>query len=177
MTTAEQAPETFVSTPESHILFMARRADLRLVKTPRYPIYGPSGAKVGEQPGEVVAFRAGVLRVPSDGEAELEDSRKISSADLLEWLEDHRLHDDREDGFWRVELPAPAITQDEVTALTRILGDFDVAKLEAFVQQERAGWARPELLEPAEEALTRLKALVAEQAEKAGADAEKPAKA
>jgi hypothetical protein len=147
--------ERLVSSPETSVLFMCRRSDLRLVKHPRYPIYGPAGRKVGEERGEILAFREGVLRVPKDGEVELEDGRKISSAEAIEFLDGHRLKDSLEEGFWRVDPTAPPVSQGEISKLLEISYDEDL--LLALIAQEEAGWNRDALIVPAKETLERLR--------------------
>lgn len=165
MSTETIEQERLVATPDSHVLFMCRRSDLRLVKTPRYPRYGPGGQQVGEKPGEVVAFRDGTLRVPRTGMAILEDGRQVDAEEIVEWLEGHRLFTDSEDGFWRVDPTAPPVSQAEIDALNDIVLDLDEDKLLAFIEQERAGWGRDDLLASAERVLERMRALKA-QAEK-----------
>lgn len=168
MSTIEQ--ERLVATPEDTVLFMCRRADLRLTKTPRYPIRGASGQQVGETQGQVVAFRDGVLRVPKDGPVVLEDGRETDSGEVIAWLEKHRLFRDLEDGFWRVDPTAPLVSSDEIAALLEIVALYDEEKLVAFIEQERSGWAREDLLGTAETALERMRKI---QAEGAAADGKK----
>ncbi|HEY4096160.1 MAG TPA: hypothetical protein VGM33_11635 [Baekduia sp.] len=155
MTTAT-IDEPLVSAPENTILFMCRRSDLRLVKTQRYPIRGASGQQVGETPGEVVAFRDGALRLPKEGTVRLEDGRAVDVAEILAWLEDHRLNGDTQGGFWRVDPTAPAISRAELDQLMEMVLELDDEKLQRFVDQERAGWGREDLLEAAEKALMKV---------------------
>lgn len=150
------ADEQLVSRPDTKLLFMCRRRDLRLVRTPRYPVYGASGQKVGEKPGEVLAFRDGVLRVPADGKVVLEDGREVDAASVVEWLESHRLNGDIEEGFWRVDEMAPPPSADELRALMNAAMRLDVATLEAIIAQEELGWQRPGIIDPARESLEQI---------------------
>lgn len=168
--TEDRAQELLVQTPEESLLFMARRRDLRLVKTPRYDRFGAGGQKMGEVPGEAVAFRDGVLRVPREGKVTLEDGRQTDAADILEWLEGHRLNKDVNDGFWRVDPTAPPVSQEELRSLMEIAMALDEERLRVFIDQERNGWCREELLSTAEEALERLVATKAELTAQANGD-------
>lgn len=158
MSTATVEQERLVAAPEDHVLFMSRRSELRLVKTPRYPIHGPSGQKVGEAPGEALAFRDGTLRVPLEGSVRLEDGREVPAGPIREWLEQHKLFTDREDGFWRIDPVAPPISREEFDAMMDLVLELDAEKLEALIEQERAGWNREDLLASAERSLARVKA-------------------
>lgn len=169
MSTATIEPESLVAAPDDHVVFYSRRQDLRLVKTPRYPIYGPGGREMGTQLGEAVQFRDGQLRVPLKGKMRMDDGREMPAVEVRDWLENHRLFSDREDGFWRIDPEAPPVSREELDALTQIALDFDEERLVAFIEQERSGWAREDLLGTAEKALERMReiakaAAAAEQA-------------
>src|SRR5262249_11373001 len=55
------------------LLFMARRADLRLTIKPRYPKLGEAGQKVGETQGKSISFRDHRLQVPREGSMKITD--------------------------------------------------------------------------------------------------------
>jgi hypothetical protein len=162
--------EPLVSQPARQIIFRSRREDLRLTKVQRYPIYGPGGMKVGEQPGQVVAFRDFTFACPPSGKVRLEDNREADAAEVIAWLESHPLIGNREEGFWRDEQPAPPVSQDEIDAL--MTATLDEEKLVAIIEQERAGWARDAILVPAQRSLEELRAMKAQ----IEADAQKASK-
>lgn len=155
MTTAV-VDEFLVSAPEDSVLFMCRRSDLRLVKTPRYPIRGAAGQQVGEEPGQVISFRDGALRLPKDGTVLLEDGREADVEEVVAWLDRHRLNGDTEGGFWRVDPTAPPISRAELDQLMELVLELNDEKLQRFIDQERAGWERTDLIEAAEKALEKV---------------------
>lgn len=155
--TATAPAERLVAERDGSVMFMSRRANLRLVKEARYDIHNPQGKKIGQNPGQVLVFRDGVLRIPSSGAVTLEDQREGDAEEILEWLRGHRLFQDKDDGFWEITLPAPPISMAETEALLEIVSDQDEARLVEFIEQERAGWAREDLLEMAERYLNKLR--------------------
>jgi hypothetical protein len=140
--------EQLVSRPETKTLFMSRRSNLRLVKVPRYPMYGAAGLKIGEKPGEIVEFKEGVCR---------EDDPEV-----IQWLEAHPLYRDLQDGFWRVDPVAPPVSREELDAVLEAA--FDPERLQQIIEQERSGWNRQDFLGPAENALVRLQEALADAA-------------
>jgi hypothetical protein len=159
------------------VIFAARREDLRLTKVPRYPVYGASGQKVSESVGEVVCFRAGRLEVPLEGEITLEDGRPADAAEIVQWLEKHRLYGDREEGFFKVELAAPAPTQDEMQALVDAAMELNVDRLREILRQEEEGWQREAILRVARGGVEKIEAALAAHAEEQQEGPEKaPAK-
>jgi hypothetical protein len=148
--------EPIVAPRDGAALFGSRRSDLRLVKVPRFPQFGASGQKVGETVGEVIVFREGLLRCPRTGTVMLEDGREADAAEVLEWLESHKLLGNREEGFFRVETAAPAVTKDEMQALMRAAVRLDVETLQAALEQERAGWDREDVIATIEESLAEI---------------------
>src|SRR4051794_8765586 len=171
--TATDEVQTLVSTPEKGALFMAIREDLRLVKFPRYPQFGAGGQKVGENFGEVVPFRDGVLRVPATGTITLEDGREADAGEVLAFLENHRLRGDMNEGFWRVDPTAPPVSKDELKALMRAAATLDTESLERALSAERDGWDRPDMIEAIEENLATVSEILKES-QKQAAEAEKP---
>lgn len=159
MTATLTPDEQLVQTPEDTVLFMCRRSDLRLTKTARYPVFGAAGQKVDETRGEVVAFRAGVFRCPKEGAVMLEDGREADAAEIVAWLERHRLFSDIEDGFWRVDPSAPPIGGDEIKALMDLVLKLDDEGIERFIEQETAGWNREDLLDTATTSLEQVRAV------------------
>ena len=127
-------------------MYVAKREDLRLVKKPRYPIRGASGEQVDVTPGEVLQFRNGVLHVPKKGTLQLEDGREVDAAELIPWLDKHRLYGDKWDGFWRLDPAAPPVSAEEQATMFEAAMALDVDTLERMLEQEQAGWNRDELV-------------------------------
>lgn len=141
------------SKPENAVTFTARRSELRLVKTAKYPIYGPNGQPQGETVGETVKFRDGILKVPARGKVTLEDGRDADAAEILSWLKGHRLYQNADDGFIELQQVAPPVSQQEMEALTDAAIALDVETLEAIKREEEAGWGRADLLTTVDKAL------------------------
>jgi hypothetical protein len=177
MSTATASTDRIVSQPQRERVFTARREDLRLVKTARYPILNGQGAKTGlDTEGITIQFRAGLLRVPLEGEVETEHGAKIDAAELNEWLDRHRLNGDRFEGFVQLEQTAPPVSAEEMKALIRLGQAFDREGLEALIEMEREGWNRSELIESAEESIQGIRRLEEEAAAQAAAQAKPAAK-
>lgn len=153
-----EVEEPRISKPAKVAMFAARREDLRLIKVPRYPVRDAGGRQVSESLGEAVQFRRGVLEVPTDGGLALEDGREIAGSDLIPWLEKHRLFGNREEGFFKVEVAAPAPSEEEMQALMNAAIALDEDKLQAIVVEEEAGWARDAILNVAREGVERIRA-------------------
>ena len=166
--------ERIVSSPEDRVLFMSRRSELQLYKKSARAIRDPhTGEVVDEVPGEVVSFVDGQLRF--DGHGSVTVMHSLTGAEwetdaqaLTDWLLKHRLYGNREEGFWRVDPTAPAISKDELKALMRAAQRFDVDALERALAEERAGWDRPDVIEVIEENIAETRQMIAElEAEKA----------
>lgn len=142
------------SVPDQAVTFSARRSELRLVKTPKHPIYGPNGQRQGETVGETIAFRDGVLRVPTSGKVTLEDGRPASAEEILEWMRGHRLFGNADSGFVEIGQVAPPVSQEEMEVITDAAIALDIETLEAIKREESAGWARETVLATVEKALT-----------------------
>jgi hypothetical protein len=153
-----------ISTPSTTVTFAAVRDGLRLIKTPRYPIFGPGGRAVGEDPGESVKFADGILPVTDEG-VTLEDGRVMPREQALEWLRGHRLFGNLHDGFSEVAQAAPAVTQAELETL--MAAALDEGALVRLIEAEEAGWNRPTFLAPARGQLERVRELLAAQAAQA----------
>lgn len=168
--TIDTTEDRLVSAPETTVLFMARRRELRLTWETRYPIRDPrSGLPAGNTKGRYVAFRDGAFRCPRSGTVVLRDTldggqSEVDAAELIEWLEKHPLNGNRHEGFWEVVEPAPAVSREELQALMDAATTFDEERLEAILEQERAGWGREDLIETAERALGRLREIREEAA-------------
>lgn len=167
--------ERLVAPPDASLLFMSRRSDLRLVKVPIYPRYGAGGQKVGEERGQAVAFRDGVLRVPRDGKLTLEDGRTVDAQEVAEWLAEHRLNGNSEEGFWKVDPVAPPVSREEQERLVDAALALDDEMLQEIIDQERAGWNRADIIEVAQGGIEKIRAVKAE-AERRAAEAAQPAK-
>lgn len=151
---------------ERELLFASRRTDLRLTKIQRYPKYGPLNQKMGELPGEAIRFVDGKLWVPAaEGKIKLEDGKLVDAAEIREFLHNHPLNGDRFEGFWQVELSAPAPSREELEALMRAATDPDLEqgliRLREIINAEQNGWARDDILVVASEALERLQSIKA----------------
>ncbi len=154
-----------ISKPSSSVLFTSARDGLRLTKEQRYPVYGPSGAKVGEQPGKALRFQDGALRVDESG-VDMADGGRLPAAEALEFLRGHRLFGDKQEGFWEVQQAAPPVSQAELEALMNAAWEATTTvsegPLSRLIDAEEAGWARESLLAPAREHLEKLRAKIAE---------------
>lgn len=170
MTTASPpALDELVSQPAREVTYAARRSDLQLIKTPRYPTLGPGNVKVGETQGIALQFTGGLLRLPMEGVVQTKHGIEVDVADLHPWLQSHRAFGDREEGFFLVMQAAPPVSAEETDRLMEAATGLNSEALEAIIEAEKAGWARPELLEPAERAIERINGMLqaaAEQAEK-----------
>ncbi len=167
MTSTAEAPTEapqLVSQPDTSALFMATRSNLRLVKKAIRTIRGPEGEAVDQTLGETLEFNEGVLRVPlaPDGEVTCLNGERIPAPDVLAWLGKHRMNGDWQEGFWRVDPTAPPPSQEELDTLQELAIDLNDEGLTLFVEQERAGWNRPQLIEIAERTLEKIAAKAAE---------------
>jgi hypothetical protein len=179
--------ELLVAPADKTVLYVSRRAELRLTMVPRYPkLNQVTGQKQGETKGVFIGFRDGHVRIPKDGKYVTVDtldggeSAPIDVAEVHEWMENHRLFGNQLEGFWRVDPEAPPVSQEEMRALMNAAIRLDSAMLEEIIRQERAAWNRSQILEEAEEALSRIREIqeASQQAEIAAqeAAAEPPAK-
>lgn len=177
-----------VGKPEAAVTFLARRDELRLIKKAERFRRNAEGDVVESIPGERIVFRDGVLKVPLTGTIAGENGDALDAPEVIAWLQGHKLRGDRQEGFWELEEPAPAPSEDELTQLQMLAEDLDAKGLERYIGEERDGWAREKLLAIAEGSLVRVKAKVEElEAQKAEAvaaakaeatvEAKKPAKA
>jgi hypothetical protein len=170
--------ETLVSPTDQTVLYMSRRAELRLTMVPRYPkLNQVTGAKQGETKGAFIGFRDGQVRIPKTGEYVTVDtldggeSQPMPAEEVHEWLSRHRLFGNRFEGFWRVDPTAPPVSQDEMRVMMNAATTLDEETLREIVRQEEAGWAREDILSVAREALERI-GEIREQAEAAQREAE-----
>jgi hypothetical protein len=169
----EPAVEDIVPRPDSSIVFMARRSDLRLVKTAKQVSYNSAGTKVGEVAGQTVEFRDGVLRVPREGMMRIGDGRSIDVEELLPWLADHPMCDSVEEGFWRVDATAPPLSAAEAQAIQRFSRRLDLDGLASMLDAEREGWARAPVLRVLGETIDEVKVDLAERQSVLEAEVEK----
>jgi len=144
---------TVLSKPEKAVTFTARRSELRLVRASKYDVYGPNGQRQGVTAGETVAFRDGLLKVPMSGQMKLEDGRKAEAAEILEWLKEHSLHGNLDEGFIEIKQAAPPVSAEERDAVVQSAIALDIASLQKMKAAEAAGWNRPDLIETIEKAL------------------------
>jgi hypothetical protein len=172
MTAVATYDDLLVSQPETKTLYMSRRSELRLVLTARQPITGAAGQKTGESVGAAIPFREGVFRCPPTGTVELEDGRMADAAEITAWLDSHRLNGNVEEGFWRVDPTAPALSRAEMETMTQAAIALDSEKLLALIAQEEAGWAREDVLSIARDAVESIEAVKAKALEEAQREAD-----
>lgn len=174
--------ERLTAAPETSVVFLARRRHLRLTKRQRYALRDPaSGQVTGFTPGEFVGFRDGVVRIPKEGKVKLEDTLnggecELDAPDVLAYLRAHKLFGDIHEGFWEMAAVAPPHGKLELDTLTQAALNLDEGKLVAFIEQERAGFDRADVIEAAESTLRQVREMLAAQAEAAEkAEAERKA--
>jgi hypothetical protein len=159
-----------VSQPDTSIVYVARRSELRLTLKSRYPLRNPiTGQPEGTTRGIYAGFRDGTLRVPREGKVVLVDtldggeSEEIDASVIHEMLQKHRRYGDRSEGFWMLEQPAPPVSPQEIDRLMEAAARWDVETLEAVLEQERAGWGREDLIAAAQRQVERIRAMEAER--------------
>lgn len=176
---ADPPADTIISQPHRIVQFAARRSELVLVHTPTYDVLGAQGQKTGrETEGVRIRFTDGLLKVPEEGFVTTEQGRKFPAPDLLEWLREHRVNGNRDEGFWEVPKAAPAVSEAELDAVTDAAITADIERLRALLAAEENGWNRGELTRPIQKALARYEQFTAEmarQAEQREADEATPA--
>lgn len=177
-----EAPEALVSQPPTGVIFASRRSELRLVVTPKRPVFGtPAGGFVGGQvsqsEGITLAFRGGQLLVPHDGDVISEEGTRVPAADVLTWLRSHRLFGDAMGGFWEVHTAAPPVSKDEIERIVNAALALDVPALEAILAAEQTGWERDEVIDQVQATIGKIEAAVAAQAQQAEPKAKPAAKA
>ncbi len=164
--TVEQEPavdvQEVVSQPTATATYCSRRSELRLVRVPIRPIWGEGGVKRGETEGQRLVFRDGLLTVPLEGTVRLDGNHEADAKEIVDWLDNHVLNGDANDGFWRVSRVAPAPSSQELSALMAAAVKLDTDFIEAFIETERGGWNREELIETAQGALEKVQQAVVE---------------
>jgi hypothetical protein len=130
---AATASLELVSQPETSIVYMARRSDLRLTLKSRYPLRNPvTGQPEGTTRGIFAGFRDGTLRIPREGKVVLVDtldggeSEELDAEFVHEMLQKHRRYGDRSEGFWMLEQPAPPVSPQEIDRLMEAAARWDV---------------------------------------------------
>lgn len=150
---------TVVASPPAYKTYVARREELWLTVKRDKPIM-ENGERVDFETGERIGFKDGMLKVPTGKGETFRGARgeKLDGPAMVKFLENHALFGHKEEGFWLLELPAPAPTESEQGELIRLAEEQDVAGIEAFIEAESAGYAREELLKIAGDTLERVKA-------------------
>lgn len=168
MTATATAPEhdvemrPLVAPIEKSILYMSRRSALRLTMKARQPIRNPvTGQVEGKTHGIFCGFIEGVLRIPKEGTVTLVDTLDGGESELdakvvHEWLAKHRLAGNTNEGFWRVDPTAPPITREEFARISEAGAGWDRETLEEIIRQEKAGWAREDILRVAQGTIDRI---------------------
>jgi hypothetical protein len=176
--------EILVSPTEETVLYMSRRAELRLTMVPRYPkLNQVTGAKQGETKGAFIGFRDGQVRIPKTGEYRTVDtldggeSETMDVAEVHEWLQKHRLFGNQLEGFWRVDPSAPPVSSEELQVLMDAALTLDAETLEEIIRQESGGWRREQIIDRAEDALMKIAAIREREAAAQREQEQAPAKA
>lgn len=173
MSEAAVEDRPLVSQPSGSLIFMAMRDGLRLTKKKRYPIRNPQTGEVsGLTQGEYIGFRDGRFVCPPTGTVTLVDTldggvAEIDAEELIAWLRKHRLFDDKHEGFWLVEQPAPTPSKEELERLMDAAVNLRDDVLEQIIEQERAGWGREAVIETAERSLQQIRSMKQTAAEEA----------
>lgn len=160
MTATIEAPTDLVARPTT-VLYRSARTDLRLVKKRRHPIRDPhTGELVGVTDGQVIAFIGGAFECPLEGMVRLRDTSdagvcELPAEEVMAWLAKHHLNGNAHEGFWKVDIAAPAPSQGELDRLMEAAWDEEL--LLSIIEQERGGWDRQPILHAAEGALERLR--------------------
>lgn len=161
------APEDVVAQPETTVLFMSRRSELRLTWVARHQKRNlHTGADEGVSPGRAVGFKDNILRLPKVGDEVIVYDNinagpfRAPADEVLTWLRDHPLNGDVHEGFWEVDPVAPAPSKAELTALINAATTLDLVGLDAIIEREAGGWNRSELLEIARGAKSQIQAIV-----------------
>jgi hypothetical protein len=175
MTAVSAPPDSIVSQPEQVRTFFARREELTLVMRPERPVRGPSGEQVDLTEGIRIPFSAGMFRVPLTGHVTSQQGRKVPAADVLEFLDRHRLKGDQFEGFSELAQAAPPVSEEELTMITVAVARGDQERLEMVLEDERNGWNRREVVRAVEQGLHALAMMLEQVADAAEAD-EKPKK-
>jgi len=163
-----EKPDQLVGAPDSAVVFLSRRDDLKLVVKRKWDEKDAGGNVIRSHLGEHVKFEAGKLRIPRSGQVRGEHGEALDAKAVLTFLlgdEEkgllpHPLLGDRFDGFWLHEEPAPAPTEDERNALAELAIELDADGIERFIAQEEEGWARDALIAEARTSLERVQAKV-----------------
>lgn len=153
---------TELSKPDPAVTFMARRSELKLVKKPERRIKNHEGDVVEVVPGERLVFRDGVLKLPPSGKARGEKGEAIDATETIAWLEDHPLLNDKNEGFWKHNEPAPAPSPEEIDRLNGLAMRRDAKGIELLISEEQQGWKRSGYLKSAETSLAQVNELLAE---------------
>lgn len=176
--------EVLVAPTDSTVLYMSRRSELRLTMVPRYPKLNPvTGQQTEVSRGAFIGFRDGHVRIPKEGQYVAVDtldggeSEPMPAEEVHDWLVRHRLFGNQLEGFWRVDPTAPPVSQDEQQVMMNAAIRLDVETLEEIVRQEREGWARPQILEVAQDALDRIAEIHAQTEAAQREEEQAPAKA
>lgn len=159
---ADPPADTIISQPHRIVQFAARRSELVLVHTPTYDILGAQGQKTGrETEGVRIRFTDGMLQVPEEGTVRTEQGRKFPAPELLEWLREHRLVNNRDEGFWEVPKAAPAVSEAELDAVMGAAATANLERLRQLLAAEEKGWNRGDLTRPIGKAIARLEEFLA----------------
>lgn len=159
---ADPPTDVLVTQPRREKTYAARRGGLRLTKVPRYPVLGAGGQKVDETRGVVIAFRDGMLRIPTEGTVLTEQGHEVDAAEIVQWLDRHRLNGNHDEGFFEVPQAAPPVSEEE----TERIGEFsllhDTDSLRAMLETEQKGWNRQGLVGPVSKAIARIEQIRAD---------------
>lgn len=166
MTAVASPPQdTLVSQPRREVSYAARRENLYLVKTARYPVRDQSGAKVDETRGIAVQFVDGQFRLPTEGKVRTKYGVEVDAAEIIQWLDRHPLNGDQYEGFFPVAQAVPLVSAEERQRINDAMLSHQTDELQRILDAERAGWNRPALVAEIEGIIVKINDLVAQYEE------------
>lgn len=144
MSTALEEPTYEEATPLAEpVTFLSTCNDLRIVRTQKYPTFGPHGERTGDSPGETLTFKHGRF-VTSDPE-------------LVRFLQGHAGNGDT---FHEMGMGANGQTNDDAP---KIVGEImelalkgEADRIADILLSERNSMSRPTVLAACESAITQI---------------------
>lgn len=171
---AEQAaPAIALPKPSGARTYVAKRDDLLLIlERERRRVDAGTGEVIETILGKRLQFTEGQLVVPEKGSVKgapggVSRLRRQYVIDHLEgrgepgdkdYVEPHPLFGDSEEGFILLPTVVPKMTSEEAQAVTGLAIAGDEEGLQALLEQERAGFDRPEMTELVTDTLAKVRA-------------------
>lgn len=134
--------EETVERLEIPVRFAARRSQgLRLVLTPRQPLYGQGGERIGQTEGLTVEFSHGLFETDDPA--------------LVEKL---RSHPQRDREFVEIGAEPDRVPSSEpvIEAILKATAELDAPALEAIKAEEESGHNRPDVMTAVQAAIRRV---------------------